>query len=121
MQKAILLMDADPMQRKRLVDLLKKKNCPVQAVTSLEEIKKKLEEETFMAVLMDIDSVVVDNRSIKEVVSEFPDTPFLCMSKGRFHPELKDAISQHIYACLSKPIDPEELFYWLKCIRDDHG
>ena len=119
MQKAILLMDLDPIQRECLAELLDKKNYPVQAVASLGEMKKKLEQETFMAVLMDIDLVVVDNRSIKELVSRFPGTPFLSMSKGCFHPELKDAISRHIYACLNKPIDPEELFYWLKCIRDD--
>jgi DNA-binding NarL/FixJ family response regulator len=61
----------------------------------------------------------VDNRAIRELASEFPAVHFLCMSKDSFHPELQDAISRHIYACLSKPVDPEELFYWLKCIQED--
>jgi hypothetical protein len=41
------------------------------------------------------------------------------MSKNPFHPELKDAICYHIYACINRPIDPDELFYWLKSIDDD--
>jgi hypothetical protein len=32
---------------------------------------------------------------------------------------LRDSIRDHIYACLTKPIDPDELVYWLKCIRED--
>ena len=41
------------------------------------------------------------------------------LSFDKFHPELKDAICYHIYACLNKPIDPDELLYWLKCIQED--
>lgn len=72
-----------------------------------------------MAVIMDIDSVAVDNRSIRNLTLAYPGVSFLCTSWDRFHPELQDAICYHIYACLNKPIDPEELLYWLKCIRDD--
>ena len=50
---------------------------------------------------------------------EFPGAPVLCVSQDKFHPELKDAICYHIYACLNKPIDTEELLYWLQCIRKD--
>jgi hypothetical protein len=41
------------------------------------------------------------------------------MSSDRFHPELKDAICYHIYACLTKPLDYDELLYWLRCIEDN--
>ena len=72
-----------------------------------------------MAVIIDLDSVAVDNRTIRSLALQFPKIPFLCLSKERFHPELKDSIRDHIYACLIKPIDPDELGYWLKCIRED--
>ena len=70
-----------------------------------------------MAVFMDIDSVAVDNRVIRELASDFPATPFLCLSKECVHPELQDAIRNHIYACLSKPVDMDEIFYWLNAYR----
>jgi len=78
-----------------------------------------LKDKACIAVIMDIDSVAVDNRAIRELASDFPAIPFLCISKERFHPELKDSIRNYIYACLTKPVDPDELSYWIKCIRED--
>ena len=119
MQKDILLMDADPMGSAGLLALLSGQGYAAQRVGSLAELRHTLAEEKFMAVFMDIDSVAVDNRVIRELDADYPTTPFLCISRDRVHPELKDAISNHIYACLTKPVDMDELFYWLKCIRAD--
>ena len=119
MQKEILLMDADPLGSASLLSLLGGQGYAAQRVGSLAELRHKLAEEKFMAVLMDIDSVAVDNRSIRELAADFPVTPFLCISRDRVHPELKDAIRNHIYACLNKPVDLDEITYWLRCIRED--
>ena len=119
MQKDILLMDADPLGSAGLLALLGGQDYETQRVSSLAELRHKLGEDKFMAVLMDIDSVAIDNRTIRELASAYPATPFLCISKERLHPELKDSIRNHIDACLTKPIDPDELNYWLRCIRED--
>ena len=119
MKKDILLMDADPLGSAGLLALLSGQDYETQRVGSLPELRHKLGEEKFMAVLMDIDSVAVDNRVIRELVADFPATPFLCISRDRVHPELKDAIRNHIYACLTKPVDQDELSYWMKCIKED--
>jgi hypothetical protein len=65
--------------------------------------------------------MTVDNRSIKDIALQFPNVPFLGISKERFHPELKDSIRDHLYACLTQPIDPGELNYWIKCIQEDRS
>ena len=117
--KTILLMTANPEEIAGIADLLREADFNTQSVTSSAELKKKLKDASFIAVLMDLDSMAVDNRSIKDLALRFPTIPFLCISKERFHPELKDSIRDHIYACLTKPIDPDELNYWLKCIRKD--
>jgi hypothetical protein len=83
------------------------------------ELESFLKDKACKAVLMDIDSVPVNNRTIRELTIKHPGTYFLCTSKDRFHPELKDAICYHIYACLNKPVDPDELFYWLKSIYEE--
>ncbi|MBI5578399.1 MAG: hypothetical protein HY895_04530 [Deltaproteobacteria bacterium] len=121
MQKDILLMDADPMGSAGLLALLSGQDYETQKVGSLAELRHKLAKERFMAVIMDIDSVAVDNRAIRDLVADFPATPFLCISRGRVHPELKDAIRNHIYACLNKPVDIDEITYWLRCIRKDQS
>ena len=119
MKKIILLMDADPLGSAGLLALLSGQDYETQRVGSLTELRHTLAKEKFMAVFMDIDSVAVDNRVIRELAADFPVTPFLCMSRERVHPELKEAISNHIYACLTKPVDMDEIIYWLRCIRED--
>jgi DNA-binding NtrC family response regulator len=118
-QKTILFMNSDPEESTGISFLLEEADFSTQSVASPAELKKIMKEASFMAVIIDLDSVTVDNRTIKDLASQFPTTPFLCFSKERFHPELKDSIRDHIYACLTKPIDPDELGYWLKCIRED--
>jgi len=112
-------MSADLEESNGISFLLKDADFSTHSVASPAELKKKMIEASFMAVIMDIDSVAIDNRTIREIALNFPAIPFLCLSKERFHPDLKDSIRDHIYACLTKPIDPDELGYWLKCIRED--
>jgi DNA-binding NarL/FixJ family response regulator len=104
MQKDILLMDADPLGSAGLLALLSGQGYAAQRVG-----------------FMDIDSVAVDNRVIRELAADYPATPFLCISRERVHPELQDAIRNHIYACLTKPVDMDEITYWLRCIREDQS
>ncbi len=112
-------MNASPEESAGIALLLEQANLITQSVATPSELKTKIKDASFIAVIMDLDSVGIDNRTVKELASAFPSIPFLCLSKERFHPELKDSIRDHIYACLTKPIDPDELNYWLKCIRED--
>lgn len=59
------------------------------------------------------------DRTIGDLTLLFPSTCFLCKSKEKFHPDFKDGISYHLFACLHKPVDPDEPRYFLKFIRDD--
>jgi len=117
--KAVFIVDADPEESAGISHLLEQAGCLAQTVGSPTELKVMLKDKACIAVIMDIDSVAVDNRAIRELASDFPAIPFLCISKERFHPELKDSIRNYIYACLTKPVDPDELSYWIKCIRED--
>lgn len=119
MQRSILVMNADRNEFREISALLARKNYTAHRVESADELRQRLKASSFVAVLIDLDSVGLDNRSIRELASLFPNIPLLCVSKARFHPELKDSIRNHIYACLTKPIDPEELNYWLKSIQQD--
>jgi DNA-binding NarL/FixJ family response regulator len=74
-----------------------------------------------LAVILDVDSVMLSNRIIRMLKENFPALSIFCTSRRRFHPELQDALSHYISACLSKPVDPDELNFWLKSIRDDES
>ena len=119
MKKKIVILDANQNSCVELSDIINSKNYPfiqAQALSSLEDF---LESDQYVAVVLDIDSVPVDNRTIRELALKYPGVRFLCTSKDRFHPELKDAICYHIYACLTKPVDPDELLFWLKSIYEE--
>lgn len=117
--KTIIFMNTDPEESAGIALMLQEADLAVCCVGSSFELKKKMKEAGFLAAIIDLDSVAIDNRSIRDLALQFPTIPFLCISRERLHPELEDSIRDHIYACLAKPVDPDELNYWLKCIRQD--
>lgn len=115
----ILLVGGDVNESKHLGGLLKEQQYKSVAIHSLSEVGNHLRSHPCKVVIIDIDSVIADNRTIRNLSHLFPKIYWLCTAREKFHPELSDAFSHHIYACISKPIDPEELFYWLKCITEN--
>jgi DNA-binding NtrC family response regulator len=119
MEKKILVLDADVTSCQELVKLLVGRQYSTTSIQILSDLEGHLEKGSYLAVILDIDSVSVDNRCIRELTIKYPEAHFLCTSKDRFHPDLKDAICYHIYACLTKPVDPDEIFFLLRSIYED--
>ena len=121
MKKGIIVLDADKKSSRLLSDMLLSRDYPVTVTPELSCLEKLIESNQYAAVIFDIDSVPVDNRTIRDLALKYPGLCFLCTSKDRFHPELKDAICYHIYACVNKPIDPDELIFWIKSIYQEEN
>ena len=119
MQKCILVVNTDKKQCRELCELLEKERYCVSALHSLQNLESHLEEKKILAVIIDIDTVPIDNRTVRKLTLKFPGIYFFCLSEKPFHPELKDAICYHIYACLNKPVDEDELFYFLRSIYEN--
>jgi DNA-binding NtrC family response regulator len=119
MQKCVLLVNTDKKQCRVLAKLIEKERYCVSALHSLQNLATYLEEHKFQAVIIDIDTVPIDNRTVRKLTIKFPEVYFFCLSVQPFHPELKDAICYHIYACLNKPVDEDELFYFLRSIYEN--
>jgi DNA-binding NtrC family response regulator len=119
MKKSILVIDADKKQCLQLCELLVKGQFAATPLYSTQNLEKRIEETGCLAVFWDIDTVPADKRMVRDLTLKFPSVYFFCISKHPFHPELKDAICYHIYACINRPIDPDELFYWLRSIHED--
>ena len=113
----IIIISKNKKEVDQLSGILAEENQVCEVFETIEELNSRLDSGTGSAAFIDIDSVPIDNRSIRKLTLKHPSVYFFCMSKDKFHPELKDAICYHIYACLNKPIDPDELVYWLRCIR----
>jgi DNA-binding NtrC family response regulator len=118
--KKILVIDAFSRRCLKLCADLEEEHFQAIPIHSLKNLKKYLQESTCQAVLMDIDTVSINNRLIKELKTKNPGVYFIALSKDKYHPELKDAICNHIYACLKKPVDTDELLYWLRSIEENN-
>jgi len=121
MKKKILVIDADKKQCIELCELLEKGQFEAVPLFSTHHLEKSIEDTGCQAVFWDIDTVMADNRTVRDLTLKFKGVYFFGISKYPFHPELKDAICYHIYACINRPIDPEELFYWLRSIDENES
>jgi len=125
MDMPIVVVDADKDQCEKLCALLRQENYRAVELHSLPNLKKIVQETSCRVVIMDLDSLPVDNRFIKEFRRQNPGLPVMVLSNRSFHPELEQVMSKHICACLRKPPDPEELLYCIKSFcenqRDSSG
>ena len=121
MEKSIIVLDADKKQCRDLCELLEKGQFKATSLFSTHTLEKSIEDTACEAIFWDIDTVAADNRTVRDLTIKFPEVYFFCISKHPFHPELKDAICYHIYACINRPIDQDELFYWLRSIEENEA
>lgn len=121
MEKTILVLDADKKECRELCTLLNDQQFRTVPIHSMPEMIMFIQETECLVVIMDLDSVPVDNRTIRELTLQYPSIYFLCISSDRFHPHLKEALCYHIYACINKPVDPDELIYWVRSIRKNES
>lgn len=119
MNPNVLVVNAVKKEVKEICDILQPAGYTPCIIDNLEGVEEAVTAGNCMAVLLDLDSLDVSNRTVRQMTLKFPQVCFLGTSWKPFHPELQDAICYHIYACVQKPIDPDELLYWLKCIQQD--
>ena len=119
MESKLLIVNGNKIESEYLRELLTAEGYQIEVATELSDLQHLMATHSYFSVLLDVDSIPVENRTIRDLVLKHPGIPFLCTSRDRFHPELQDAICYHIFACINKPVDPDELLYWLRCIRDD--
>ncbi len=119
MKKSIMVLDANKEQCRELCELLEEVQFTAIGLNSTHNLEQRIKETGCKAIFWDIDTVPATNRTVRTFTTKFPGVYFFCLSKHAIHPELREAISQHIYACLNRPIDADELFFWLRSIEEN--
>ncbi|MBR9984711.1 MAG: hypothetical protein KFF68_02260 [Desulfosarcina sp.] len=114
----VAVMGADAQEAASICRIIREGDYRTATCSNLNDLTSILSDPC-MAAFLDLDSVPLDNRTIRALALAHPATCFLCISGERFHPDLQEAIRHHLFACLHKPVDPDELHYFLRCIRDD--
>jgi DNA-binding NtrC family response regulator len=114
----VVVIDADRQDGRQLCDLLQNLNYSVSLIHSLKDLEQELHKDPEVAVILDLDTVPVNNQFFRGLRKIHPQLHMLGVSKLSYHPGLEEVIGSHLLACLVKPLDVEELCFWLKSISE---
>jgi DNA-binding NtrC family response regulator len=118
LDEPILVVNADKEQCRALCDSLQSENYRTFSYHSVQNLEKKILEIECRIIILDLDSLPVDNRFIVDLRRRYPKLPIIGLSSRPFHPDLREAMSTHIFACMIKPLDLDELIFWIKSISE---
>ncbi len=98
--------------------MLERASIPVDPVYSLEDLPGHLRKEQVAVLIVDMDNLPVTNNFFRVLKKQYANLHILCLSSRTYHPDLEEAMGSYICASLAKPLNSEELFYWLKAIAE---
>jgi DNA-binding NtrC family response regulator len=114
----VVVIDADRERCRQICDLLTRQSYRASPLYSLDNLEEHLGRHSSKVVILDLDTVPADNQFFRTFKRKNQDVQVLVASSLSYHPGLEEAIGSHIYACLAKPLDQEELLYWLRSISE---
>jgi len=116
MKKEVIVLDPDEQQSRNLCDILTDYDYTAISMNSLTKVGQYIEENDCRALILNLDKVVATNKVFRELKRKKPLLNIIALSKRQFHPELEEALREYISVCLARPVDSDELVYWLKTI-----
>jgi DNA-binding NtrC family response regulator len=119
MKNQIIILGSEKNHSNRICKELEKLGFLPVLFSSLVSLKESAGETASRVVLVDLDSISVDDRELKELKRQNPELYILALSGQPYHPDIKESMSTHIYACLRTPLDREELSFLLKSISEN--
>jgi DNA-binding NtrC family response regulator len=116
MHERIGVLDSEDRASRALCAVLERHDFQAAPLNSLADFEAGNRIYPFQVVILDLDGLPVSNRFLRDLRRQNPEVHIIGISSRMFHPELQEAMRSDISACLSKPLDEEELIYWLKSI-----
>jgi len=116
MNDPIIVIDAERTHCGAICKMLEAHGYRGIQAQSLVDITNLIQESDSRVVIWNLDTVPVENRQFRNLKKKHPGLCILAVSERLFHPELKEAMTTSIYACLCKPVDPDDLIYLVKSI-----
>jgi len=117
----VVVVNADRQESLEIVALLTDLAYRPTPLYKLGDLARHLRKNPARVVILDLDTMAADNQFFRTLKKEHPDLVVLSTSSRTYHPELEEALGSHVYACLGKPLDQDELSYWLRSIIDNQS
>ncbi|RJX33353.1 MAG: hypothetical protein C4525_09265 [Desulfarculus sp.] len=112
MANVLLILGGDSDQAARIGGYISEQGYAACHLTAWDDLLGQVPAEGVL--LIDLDTVATSGRSLDELKRRHPRLVVLTASDQPFHPHLSQALQRHVFAMLGKPIDPEELLFWLR-------
>ena len=90
----------------------------IESSESIEDATQKLDRTWSSVLLIDLDGKEITNRQIRDFRRRYKGVQIVAFSSRTYHPELKESLREDVCACLGKPLNSEELIYWLNSITE---
>ncbi len=119
MEEPVVVADANKTYCRALCAMLEVRHYRATPVYSFQDLERYLQKNICLAAVLNINTLSIDNRIIRELTKQNPGVYFLGLTNKPANPDLKEALCYHIFACLTIPVDLDELVYWLRCIHED--
>jgi DNA-binding NtrC family response regulator len=114
----VLVVAGDRGPGREVCSLLQELDYSATRISSLRDLEQELSKDPEVAVILDLDTVPVNNQFLRGLRKMHPELHLLGISELSYHPGLEEVIGSHLLACLVKPLDVEELCFWLKSIGE---
>ena len=118
MKTEIVIANADIKECQAIKNVLENRHYQIASTNSLKELEQFLQKSRCRTIIIDLDTLPVDKLFFRDLKRLHPMIHIIGLSEHSFHPDLEEAISQHIFACVNKPVDPEEIIFLLKSINE---
>ena len=118
MKDLVALMDIESRDWIEVERMLNECDYRIHLVHSLDELEQSVKRTACRVAVLDLDMVAVHNRFFRLLKAGSPHLSILALSERTYHPELREAMTHHICACFRKPVEPDELAFWLKALTD---
>jgi DNA-binding response OmpR family regulator len=92
MKSETIILTTDEEQCQKLISVLEKKHYHASLIRSLTDLERLLKSIQCSAIILDLDTISVDNRSIRELKTKNPEIYIIALSTRQLHPELEEAI-----------------------------
>ncbi len=119
-EKEVIVLDVNTTQNQSLVAFLKDNAYTATPMNSLADMDQYIDDSDCRAVVLNLDNIPVSNKMLRNLKRKKPSINIIAHSKRQFHPELEEALREHIAVCLAEPVDTDELGYWLKSVFENN-
>jgi len=115
MKHEVAVLVSQESQSQTLYSILSQGPYAPQDLGCLDDVPQYMLGRDTGVLIVDLDTEKVTNAALRELRKKHALT-IIALSGKHLHPDLEESLRHHIYACLGKPVDPDELLYMLKSV-----